>query len=172
MLRTHSCGALRPQNVGETITICGWVANRRDHGGIFFVDLRDRYGITQVTVDPEVEVSAELLKLAGQLRSEDVLSVTGVVRLRDASQINPGRVTGAIEIFPVQMELLAGSETPPFEILDKSDTSIDLRLEYRYLDIRRKPVLQALEQRSRFVHALRSYFIGEDFIEVETPILT
>ncbi|MAE75765.1 MAG: aspartate--tRNA ligase [Planctomycetes bacterium] len=171
--RTHTCGELTVGNDGQAVTLCGWVANRRDHGGIFFIDLRDRYGITQVTVDPGFEgTSPELLTTAGNLKAEDVVSVTGTVKNRDAAQINPNRDTGAIEVFARKIEVLAGADTPPFEILDKSDTSVELRMKYRYLDMRRAPVREALELRSRFILALRNSLVRQEFIEVETPILT
>ncbi|MFQ5503498.1 MAG: aspartate--tRNA ligase, partial [Planctomycetota bacterium] len=141
------------------------------HGGIFFVDLRDRYGITQITVDPE-DGCKTLLEQAGNLKAEDVISVSGVVRGRSPDQINPNRITGAIEVVAERIEILSRSLIPPFEILDNLEPSLDLRLRYRYLDLRRRPMLEALELRSRFVHAMRSLLVSRDFIEVETPILT
>jgi len=171
--RTHSCGDLRVEDDGITVVLNGWVANRRDHGGIFFIDLRDRYGITQVTVDPEFGGGdTGVLDLAGALKAEDVVSVRGVVRLREASQINPNRATGAIEVFAEAIEVLARAQTPPFEILDQNEPSQDLRMKYRFLDIRRRPMLEALELRSRMLHAMREKLIELDFVDVETPILT
>ena len=171
--RTHSCGELRPEDAGQIVTLNGWVAKRRDHGNLFFVDLRDRYGITQITIDPENEgFEPWMLEMAGGLGAEDVLSVTGKVILRTADLINPNRATGAVEIYPVHMEILSRSETPPFIVEDDSDTSTEIKLKYRYLDLRRRPILEGLELRSRFTHALRDSLIQQDFIEVETPILT
>ncbi|MEZ5987894.1 MAG: aspartate--tRNA ligase [Planctomycetota bacterium] len=171
--RTVSCGGLRPEDEGRTVTLNGWVANRRDHGQLFFLDLRDRYGVTQVTLDPENEgFRPEDLALAQDLGAEDVVAVTGRVVRRAPELINPNRATGAIEVLPTRMERLSSSLVPPFVIEDKSDTSIELRLQYRYLDLRRRPMLEALEVRSRFVHALRDWLVGQDFVEVETPILT
>ncbi len=171
--RTHSCGELRPEDAGQIVTLNGWVAKRRDHGNLFFVDLRDRYGITQITIDPENDgFQSEMLDLAGSLGAEDVLSVRGKVVLRTADLINPNRATGAIEIFPEHLEILSRSATPPFIVEDDSDTSDEIKLKYRHLDLRRRPILEGLELRSRFTHALRDSLIQQDFTEVETPILT
>ncbi len=169
--RTHTCGELRGADDGKLVTLCGWVANRRDHGGIFFIDVRDRYGLTQVTVDPE-RVDAALLDVASGLKAEDVVSVRGTAVRRAPEQVNPQRATGEVEVFATEIELLAGAETPPFEILDETDTSIDLRLEYRYLDLRRRPLLEALEFRSKFLLAMRNYLAARQFVEVETPMLS
>ncbi len=163
--RTHTAGALRASDVGSTATLNGWVHARRDHGGIYFVDLRDRYGITQVVLSEEV---------TGDLRlgPEDVLSVTGQVVARDEANRNAGRPTGEIELVASRVELLAASKVPPFEIVDELDTAIETRLRHRYLDLRRLPMLANLEHRSRLINSMRNAFIGQGFTEVETPILT
>ncbi|PIE25136.1 MAG: aspartate--tRNA ligase [Planctomycetota bacterium] len=172
-LRTHHCGELRKSDVGREVTLCAWVANRRDHGGIFFVDLRDRYGITQVTVDPEHEgVDASRLEEMAQLKAEDVVRVRGRVIPRPDSQVNKERATGEIEVLALEIELLRSSETPPIDMIDDCETSVDVRLKYRFLDLRRRPMMDNLLFRSRFSHAIREHLVSRDFIEVETPILT
>jgi len=163
--RTHTCGELRPQHVGQKVRLNGWVHARRDHGGIYFVDLRDRYGLTQVVLDQ---------KLAGDLHvsSESVLCVEGKVVARDAANVNAERPTGAIELVAERLELLSPSPTPPFEIVDELDTALELRLRYRYLDLRRPTLQKNFVHRSRFINAIRRAFERQDFVEVETPILT
>lgn len=163
--RTHTCGDLRPEHAGTSVTLNGWVGARRDHGGIYFVDLRDRYGLTQVVLSEEVVGE---LKLA----PEDVLCVRGEVRLRDERNVNPNRVTGEIEVVAESVEVLSESKLPPFEIIDDLDTGVELRLKYRFLDLRRAPLQQNLIHRSRFINAMRRAFEAQDFAEVETPILT
>ena len=146
--RTHTCGELRPENADQIVTLNGWVAKRRDHGNLFFVDLRDRYGITQITIDPENEgFQQEMLELAGNLGAEDVLSVTGKVVRRTDDLVNKTRATGEVEIFPSHIEVLSRSATPPFIVEDDSDTSTEIKLKYRYLDLRRRPILAGLELR-------------------------
>jgi aspartyl-tRNA synthetase len=163
--RTHTCGELRGSHVGSRVTLNGWVHARRDHGGIYFVDLRDRYGITQVVLSEEV---AGGIKLS----PEDVLSVTGKVIARTPGNVNPGRPTGEIEIATEAVTQLSASRTPPFEILDEIDTAIETRLQYRFLDLRRSSMQKNLVHRSRFIAAMRNAFHGRGFVEVETPILT
>lgn len=171
--RTHTCGALRHGNIGDSVTLCGWVANRRDHGRIFFVDLRDRYGITQITIDPENEgVEDALLALCSDLNAEDVISVHGSVQPRMAGQENKDRATGAIEVHATRIERLSTAEPSPIDLHEDSETAIERRLEYRYLDLRRAPLQKALAFRSRFVLAIRRCLEDLEFIEVETPILT
>lgn len=171
--RSHTCGDLRSDHVGQSVRLCGWVANRRDHGRIFFVDLRDRYGITQVTVDPEQEgVTEELLELCGKLGAEDVVSIRGTVQRRIAGQENKDRATGEIEVHATEILRLAQSEPSPIDLHEDSETAIERRLEYRFLDLRRAPLQEALVFRSRFVHAIRRSLESLSFVEVETPILT
>jgi len=163
--RTHTCGALRSEDAGSKATLNGWVGARRDHGGIYFVDLRDRYGVTQVVLSEEV---AGDLKLA----PEDVLCVRGEVRKRDEKNVNPSRKTGEIELVAESVEMLSESKLPPFEIIDDLETGVELRLKYRFLDLRRAPLQHNLIHRSRFINAMRRAFEAQDFVEVETPILT
>src|SRR5262249_52444746 len=144
--RTHTCGDLGVGQVGQTVTLCGWIENWRHHGGIVFVDLRDRYGITQDVFDAErTGGGAGLFDLGLSLRGEDVVSVRGSVHKRDPDKINPRRITGAIEVFATHMTVLNKAETPPFEVIDDLDANEELRLTYRYLDLRRRPMLRAME---------------------------
>ncbi|HLU38929.1 MAG TPA: aspartate--tRNA ligase, partial [Planctomycetota bacterium] len=169
--RTHTCGELRAAHIGSTVTLNGWVENRRHHGAIVFVDLRDRYGVTQVTFDTEKGgASAELFERSKRLGAEDVVSVTGTVVRRESP--NPNRETGEIEVQARSLIVLSEAEPPPFEILDVPEANEELRMKYRYLDIRRRPLARALEARARFLTATRNYFARHGFVEVETPILT
>ncbi|MCY2961781.1 MAG: aspartate--tRNA ligase [Planctomycetota bacterium] len=163
--RTHTCGDLRASHVGSTVTLNGWVAARRDHGGIYFVDLRDRYGITQVVLGTEL---ADAVKLG----PEFTISVRGKVIARDAANVNPDRPTGAVEVVADRLEILSRSKTPPFPIDGEEEVSLETRLKYRYLDLRRAGMRGNLVHRSRFIHAMRSAFLRQNFVEVETPILT
>ena len=164
-LRTHACGELRPSHVGERVTVCGWVAHRRDHGGVAFVDLRDREGIVQVVFHPErVE--------PGHLRGESVLRVTGTVDRREERNVNPRIPTGEIEVTVESFEVLSEAEPPPFPIEDRIEADEATRLRYRYLDIRRPETSAALQLRSRMNSAIRRFFDERDFVEVETPMLT
>ena len=169
-LRTHTCGALRRTDVGATVALTGWVNRVRDHGGVFFVDLRDRYGITQVVTRPESQGGDLAAVLAG-LHPEDVVRICGTVQPRPEGMVNPDRVTGEIEVVATQAELLAGAQTPPFVIEDETTAGEDLRLEYRYLDLRRRPLQRVLALRHRTMLAARRYFDARDFLEIETPML-
>lgn len=169
MLRTHTCGELRASHVGQTVTLCGWVDSGRDHGGAVFLDLRDRYGKTQVIVGPEA--GEELVRAAGKFRSEDVVKVTGVVANRIAGTINAKLETGEIEVRPTALELLNKCATPPFTPNQQDLPSEDLRLKYRFLDLRRPDMQRTLILRSRIIKTLRDYFAENGFIDVETPIL-
>jgi aspartyl-tRNA synthetase len=164
-LRTHACGELRATDVGETVTVCGWVAHRRDHGGVAFVDLRDREGIVQVVFHPE-RVDP------GHLRGESVLRVTGTVDRRVEGKTNPELPTGEIEITVASFEILSEAEPPPFPIEDRVEADETTRLRYRYLDIRRPEMASALLLRSRVNAFIRRYFEERSFVEVETPMLT
>lgn len=170
-LRTHTCGQLRSADVGHEVTLCGWVANHRDHGGLIFVDLRDRYGLTQVAFDPSIAPEAH--RLAEHVRSEWTVRVHGRVRPRPEGMVNPKMDTGEIEVEAASAEVLSEAETPPFEISGAStEAGEDLRLRYRFLDLRRPTMQQALVTRSRIVHAMREFYDAEGFIDVETPFLT
>jgi aspartyl-tRNA synthetase len=164
--RTHTCGELRKTDVGGSATLNGWVAARRDHGGIYFVDLRDRYGITQVVLGPE---QADAAKLG----PEFTISVHGKVVAREPQNVNPERPTGEIELHVDRLEILSRSPTPPFSIDDEgAETALETRLKYRYLDLRRPSMQKNLVHRSRFIQAMRNAFERQGFVEVETPILT
>ena len=171
--RTHTCGELSPEQVDQEVVLNGWVENYRDHGQVLFLDLRDRYGVTQVVVDQEREgTEPGLFECARRLRAEVVVSLRGKVALRSPENINPKRITGAIEVVALRCEILSESETPPFEVLDKVEAGEELRMRYRYIDLRRRPMCQTLEQRARFVTAVRNDLQVQGFVDVETPIMT
>ncbi len=167
-MRTHYCGKIDESLVGEVVTVCGWIHRRRDHGGVIFVDLRDREGILQVVFDPSDD--AELFARAEQLRSEFVLRVTGRLRQRPKGTLNPNMRTGAVELLATELEVLATSETPPFHQDERA--SEELRLRYRYIDLRREGMLANLRLRHKVTQVLRAFLDGEGFIDVETPMLT
>ncbi len=167
--RTHTCGELRTSDIGKTVTLTGWVDTRRDLGGVIFIDLRDRYGKTQVVFNPQTNASVH--ELAGSLRNEFVISVSGKLENRPEGTINPELATGEIDVMATELTILNKAETPPFPIDDKVDTNEDLRLKYRYLDLRR-PVLQHnLVFRHKLYQVVHRYFDENSFIEVETPVL-
>ncbi|WP_022824397.1 aspartate--tRNA ligase [Hymenobacter norwichensis] len=168
MLRTHTCGELRPEHINETVTLCGWVQRTRDKGGILWVDLRDRYGLTQLTLEEGQEADS-VREQARQLGREFVLSVTGKVAERYSK--NDKMPTGGIEIRVEKIDVLNPAKLPPFLIEDETDGGDDLRMKYRYLDLRRNTVRQNLMLRHRVAQATRRYLDGQEFIEVETPVL-
>ncbi|MFY0689543.1 MAG: aspartate--tRNA ligase [Cyclobacteriaceae bacterium] len=168
MLRTHTCGELRSSEIGKEVTVCGWVQRLRDKGGMVWIDLRDRYGITQLMFE-EGSTAADLLAKAKEVGREFVLSATGEVIERVSK--NPNIPTGEIEIKVSQLDVLNKSEVPPFMIEDETDGGEELRMKYRYLDLRRKPVRSNLELRHQVNKHTRQYLDGQDFIEVETPYL-
>jgi len=168
MLRTHNCGELRIEDVDKNITLCGWVQKIRDKGGLIWVDLRDRYGITQLVID-ESKTAEEIADKARTLGREFVVKVQGVVLERYAK--NDKIATGHIEIDVMALEVLNASKVPPFIIEDETDGGDELRMKYRYLDIRRNPVRQNLELRHKMLQQTRNYLDGKDFMEVETPFL-
>jgi len=167
--RTHSAGELRAKNVGERVRLAGWVHRRRDHGGLIFIDLRDRWGITQITFDPD---RAEVFAAAERLRPEWSVSVEGEVVRRPAGNENPDLPTGEIEVEAVDLEVLNESETPPFEIERERPVDELLRLRYRYLDLRRPRMRDNIVFRHRVVKHMRDYLDERGFVEVETPLLT
>ncbi len=169
MLRSHTCGEMRLSHVGQQATLCGWVDSYRDHGGTIFVDLRDRYGKTQVVFGPEGGESQ--LAQARSLRSEDVIQVTGKVSARPAGTVNPKLETGEIELRSQQVQLLNKCHTPPFTPTQADLPAEDLRLRHRYLDLRRPAMQRTLVLRSRVIKAMRDYFEEHGFIDVETPVL-
>jgi aspartyl-tRNA synthetase len=170
MLRTHTCGELTEQAIGQEATLCGWVATRRDHGGLIFIDLRDRYGLTQLVFNPGISV--ELHKEAEKLRSEFVIQVTGKVEHRPGGTENLKLKTGQIEVVVEKLAILNSCPTPPFEIENDTQVQEELRLKYRFLDIRRPVVLDRLYFRYRVTQIVREYLHENSFMEVETPFLT
>jgi aspartyl-tRNA synthetase len=167
MYRTHNCGELRIEQVGQKVTLSGWLNKNRDYGGMTFIDLRDRYGITQLVFNKQTD--ATLYEAAKKLGREFVLKVAGQVAER--SNKNPNLPTGAIEIIVDQLEVLNESKTPPFTIEDETDGGDEIRMKYRYLDLRRKPVQENLFFRSKLAIETRKYLADQQFIEVETPVL-
>lgn len=169
MLRTHTCGELKKKDLKKKVTLCGWNNSRRDHGGVIFIDLRDRYGITQIVFDPSKNKKTH--SLSEKLSREDVLQVSGTVRYRGKSLVNPRLDTGEIEIVADKLEILNKAETPPLEIDDRKLAGEEIRLKYRYLDLRRPKAQQDIALRHRFVKSVRDFFDKEGFLEIETPIL-
>ncbi|MEJ2231031.1 MAG: aspartate--tRNA ligase [Nitrospirales bacterium] len=170
MKRSHHCGELSLAHVGHTVTLAGWVASRRDHGGVMFIDLRDRYGLTQIVFDSEQQPTVH--QQADRLRNEYVVAATGVVTIRPEGSENPHIPTGAIEIRATSLVILNEAKPLPFAPDDTITTSEALRLKHRYLDLRRPRMQELLQLRSRVSHLVRQYLHNNQFIEVETPILT
>jgi aspartyl-tRNA synthetase len=168
--RTHTCGELRKEHVEQQVRLNGWVNSYRNLGGLFFIDLRDRYGITQVVLNPE-ELPADVLREAERARHEWVVAVIGEVRARPEGMVNDKIATGEIEVVVEHFYTLAESRTPPFEIEDETQAGEKLRLEYRYLDLRRKPLQDRMRLRHQATMAIREYLDGQGFYEIETPLL-
>src|SRR4051812_10344876 len=166
--RTMWCGEVRQDDVGQELRVAGWVHRRRDHGGLIFIDLRDRSGLVQLVFHPEHGAHAK----AKDLRAEDVVSAFGPVVAREEQNVNPEMATGEVELDVREFELLADSETPPFPVDEDSPVGEDTRLRYRYIDLRRENMLRSLELRHEIVQAIRTYMHDNDFLEIETPILT
>ncbi|MBU4141804.1 aspartate--tRNA ligase, partial [Patescibacteria group bacterium] len=171
MLRTHTCGELNKKQAGKTVELAGWVHRRRDHGGIIFIDLRDHYGLTQLTFDPDVD--KKTWRGADKLRNEWVIKVKGKVVARPDNMVNKKLKTGEIEIDCFELEILSESKTPPFEIDEEksSQSNEHLRLKYRFLDLRRKKLQDIIIKRDKLIQYVRDYFKKKDFIEIQTPIL-
>jgi len=169
-LRTCYCGEVGLGHVGRTVLLCGWVQVRRDHGGLIFVDLRDRTGIVQLKFNPETDPRSH--ELAGRLRSEYCVCVRGEVARRPEGLVNPNLATGEVEVNVRELDILSPSETPVFAVEDEIDTNEETRLEYRFLDLRRRPMQRALILRHRIAKTIRDYFDEHGFIEIETPFLT
>ena len=167
MNRTVTCGALRAADAGTTVILNGWVHRKRDHGGISFINLRDRYGLTQVVVDSDAP--ADLAELAADLRMEFCIAVEGTVRLRPDTMKNPDMPTGEVEVVAKTVKILSRSEVPPFVIDEKTNASEELRLKYRYLDLRSDTMQRHLALRSRVAYAVREFLVKRDFLEIETP---
>ena len=167
-MRTHYCGEVTEKFIGETVEICGWVNRRRDHGGVIFIDLRDRSGLVQVVYDPDIE---DVFKMAEQVRNEFVLKITGLVRARPEGTTNDQLSSGQIEILGKQLEILNKADTPPFQI-DEDEVSEDIRLRYRYVDLRRPIMQERMMLRSKVSRLLRNYLDDNGFMDMETPMLT
>lgn len=167
-MRSHYCGEINADMIDQTVTLCGWVHRRRDHGGVIFIDLRDRTGLGQVVIDPD---TAEAFGLAERVRNEFVLKVTGRIRLRPEGTANNDLASGAVELLGKELEVLNSAKTPPFQ-LDDDDVHDDIRLRYRYVDLRRPEMLDRLVLRSKASSFVRTFLDQRGFIDVETPILT
>jgi aspartyl-tRNA synthetase len=170
MKRTHNAADIGVKNVGQEVVLNGWVNTRRDHGGLIFIDLRDRSGLIQIVFSPEV--NEEAFHLAEQVRGEYVISVLGNVRLRPEETENPNLKTGKVEVYISKMEVVSSAKTPPFYIEDNLEVDENLRLRYRYLDLRRPEMQENLLLRHRIIKIMRDYLDEDKFIEIETPILT
>ncbi|MDT8451341.1 MAG: aspartate--tRNA ligase [Gammaproteobacteria bacterium] len=167
-MRSQYCGKITEEFLDQEVTLCGWVNRRRDHGGVIFIDLRDREGVVQVVFDPD---RAEIFQMAERVRNEYVLQVKGKVRARDESAVNPNLATGAIEVLALELQVLNTSETPPFQ-LDDVDVHEDLRLRYRYIDLRRDEMQKRIRLRSDVTAYLRFFLDKRGFMDIETPMLT
>ena len=168
-MRTHYCGEVGTAQIGQRIELCGWVHRRRDHGGVIFLDVRDRTGIVQVVYDPDTEDS---FATADRVRNEYVLRMTGLVRARPDGSVNADMSTGTIEVLGDTLEILNASLTPPFQLDEYSDAGEDIRLRYRYLDLRRPEMQARMRMRAKITSAARRYLEGEGYWEIETPTLT
>src|SRR5690554_1062233 len=168
-MRSEYCGALNASFIDQEVTLCGWVDRRRDHGGVIFIDLRDRDGIVQVVFDPDAK---ENFALADKVRGEYVLQVTGKVRARAAATVNPNMATGEIEVYGTGLKILNEAETIPFPLDSHSTVGEDVRLKYRFIDLRRLEMQNSLRFRSKVTSAIRNYLDGNGFLDIETPILT
>lgn len=168
--RSHHCGVLGKDMAGQHVILCGWVSKRRDHGGLIFIDLRDRSGIVQIVVDPDTAGSS--FKTAEDIRNEYVIKVSGTVRMRDEATVNANIATGMIEVMAEEIEVLNSAKTPPFYIQENIDTDENLRLKYRYLDLRRPEMQRNLILRHKVTKLMRDYLDSRDFLEIETPMLT
>ncbi len=168
-MRSHYCGLLRDTDVGKVVELYGWVHRRRDHGGVIFLDIRDHEGIIQVVFDPDTR---ESFALADQVRNEFVLRISGRVRARDKIAINQKMPTGEVEVLGKELEMLNRSVTPPFQLDEYSSAGEDVRLRYRYLDLRRPEMQERLRLRSKVTHLIREYLKEQEFVDIETPMLT
>ena len=168
-MRSHYCGELNEQHVGQEVVLCGWAHRRRDHGGVIFIDLRDREGIAQVVIDPD---TVEAFATAEGVRSEFVLKLTGIVRLRPEGTANEVMGTGRIEVLGKQLEVLNAAKTPPFQLDEHADVGEDVRLRYRYVDLRRPEMADRLRFRSKVTNSIRNFLDDNGFLDIETPLLT
>ncbi len=168
-MRSHYCGELNQSHIGEEVRLCGWVHRRRDHGGVIFLDLRDRDGSTQVVYDPDTEAS---FAIAEGVRNEFVVQVTGKVRARPEGTVNPEMPTGSIEVLGKELTVLNASQTPPIQLDEHVDVNEDIRLRYRYVDLRRPEMVAKLRFRSKVTNTIRNFLDANGFLDIETPILT
>lgn len=168
-MRSHYCGELNEQHVGQEVVLCGWAHRRRDHGGVIFVDLRDLEGIAQIVIDPDTK---ESFAIAETVRNEFVLKVTGIVRLRPEGTSNEVMGTGRIEVLGKQLEVLNAAKTPPFQLDEHADVGEDIRLRYRYIDLRRPEMAERLRFRSKVSNSIRNFLDDNGFLDIETPLLT
>ncbi len=168
-MRSHYCGQINASHIDQEVELCGWVHRRRDHGGVIFIDLRDREGLIQVVYDPDL---ADIFAMAEQVRNEFVLRITGRVRARPEGTVNPDLPTGEIEILGLKLEVLNKAETPPFQLEEHEKASDEIRLRYRYIDLRRPEMQARLRARSNVTRILRDYLDSEGFLDIETPMLT
>ncbi|HLB29661.1 MAG TPA: OB-fold nucleic acid binding domain-containing protein, partial [Dehalococcoidia bacterium] len=169
MLKSHSCGRLRSSQVGQTVTLAGWVHRRRDHGGLIFIDLRDNAGIVQVVFNPQE--SSEAYAVADQVRNEYVVQVEGVVAPRPVGTENRQLATGEVEVRAQAAQILNPAKTPPFPINEETDVEEALRLRYRYLDLRRQTIHSNILFRHQATQFIRDFLSERDFVDIETPIL-
>ena len=169
MYRSNYCGLVTSKNIDEEVTLCGWVDRRRDHGGVIFVDLRDREGIVQVVFDPD---AGEFFAQADKVRSEYVLRVTGKVRARTAATVNANMATGEIEVYGTALEILNSAVTPPFQLDEHVTVGEDVRLKYRYMDLRRPSMQNNLRFRAKITTSIRNFLFERGFLDIETPIMT
>ncbi|MET0026660.1 MAG: aspartate--tRNA ligase [Candidatus Thiodiazotropha sp.] len=168
-MRSHYCGQINSSHIDQEVELCGWVHRRRDHGGVIFIDLRDREGLVQVVYDPDLP---EMFSLAEGVRNEFVLRIKGRVRARPEGTVNKDLPTGEIEILGLELEILNRAETPPFQLDEHEKASEEIRLRYRYIDLRRPEMLEKIRIRSRVTQALRRFLDAEGFLDIETPMLT
>ena len=168
-MRTHYCGELNAKHIGDTITVCGWVHRRRDHGGVIFLDLRDRQGLLQVVVDPDTD---EAFATADRARSEWVMQITGLVRARPEGTVNAEMPTGEIEVLGREVKVLNTADTPPFQLDEHAKVGEEVRLKHRYMDLRRPEMLENLMLRSRVTTFVRNFLSDNGFVDTETPVLT
>ncbi len=168
--RTHTNGDLRVEHAGQEVTLSGWVHSRRDHGGLIFIDLRDRYGITQLTINPSTG-SSDMFKVAEQIRDEYVIQVTGTVKERPSEMVNAALPTGEIEVEVTKLDILNAAETPPFEVASETPVNEELRFKYRFIDLRRARMQHIVQMRAQIISHIRQYMSGNGFTEVQTPIL-
>ena len=168
-MRTHYCGELNAMHIGDTITVCGWVHRRRDHGGVIFLDLRDRQGLLQVVVDPDTK---DAFATADRARSEWVMQITGLVRARPEGTVNADMPTGEIEVLGREVRVLNTADTPPFQLDEHAKVGEEVRLKHRYMDLRRPEMLENLMLRSRVTTFVRNFLAGHGFVDTETPVLT